>query len=72
VDYLPGPVLADLARALRVTTDELLGIEPVRDDVASPAPRAHREVADLSPQDQRAVITFIEALLEKRGLKQAS
>lgn len=72
----PGPMLADLARALKVTTDELLGVEPVRDDIASP--RAARllsrlrEVADLSPQDQRAVITFVEALLEKRGLKQAS
>lgn len=72
----PGPMLADLARALRVTTDELLGLEPVRDEIATP--RAARllarlrRAADLPAHDQRAVITFIEALLEKRGLEKVS
>jgi transcriptional regulator with XRE-family HTH domain len=72
----PGPMLPDLARALGVSTDELLGLEPIRDDVASP--RAARllerlkAAADLPPHDQRAVITFVEALLEKRGLRKAS
>lgn len=72
---LPGPMLADLARALRVSTDELLGLEPVREEVASP--RAARllerlKAAELPPHEQRAVITFIEALLDKRCLRKAS
>ena len=31
----PGPMLADLARALRVTIDVLLGLAPVRDGLAT-------------------------------------
>jgi transcriptional regulator with XRE-family HTH domain len=27
----PGPLLAELARALKASTDELLGLEPVKD-----------------------------------------
>jgi len=72
----PGPMLADLARALRVTTDELLGLAPVRDDVASPRTARLlarlRRAADLPAHDQRAVITFVEALLDKRGLDHAT
>lgn len=72
----PGPMLADLARALHVTTDELLGLAPVRDDLASPRVARLlarlRRAADLPAHDQRAVITFVEALLDKRGLEHAS
>jgi len=72
----PGPMLADLARALRVTTDELLGLAPVRDDLASPRTARLlarlRRAADLPAHDQRAVITFVEALLDKRELDHAT
>jgi len=72
----PGPMLADLARALRVTTDELLGLAPVREDHATPRTARLlaqlRRAADLPAQDQRAVITFVEALLDKRGLDYAT
>lgn len=72
----PGPMLADLARALRVTTDELLGLAPVREDLATPRTARLlarlRRAADLPAHDQRAVITFVEALLDKRGLDYAT
>ena len=72
----PGPMLADLARALRVTTDEMLGLAPVRDDLATPRTARLlarlRRAADLPAHDQRAVITFVEALLDKRGLDHAT
>ena len=72
----PGPMLADLARALRVTIDVLLGLAPVRDDLATPRTAwllaRLRRAADLPAHDQRAVITFVEALLDKRGLDHAT
>jgi transcriptional regulator with XRE-family HTH domain len=68
----PGPMLPDLARALQVTTDELLGVEPIREDVVSPRQarllERLRGAAELPPHDQRAIITFVEALMEKRGV----
>ena len=69
-------MLADLARALRVTIDVLLGLVPVRDDLATPRTARLlarlRRAADLPAHDQRAVITFVEALLDKRGLDHAT
>lgn len=44
----PGPMLADLALALRVTTDELLGLAPVREELATRArPGSWRDSAVL-------------------------
>ena len=72
----PGPMLPDLARALGVSADELLGLEPVRDEVATPRAarllERLRAAAELPPAEQRAIITFVEALLDKRGLRKAS
>ncbi len=72
----PGPMLPDLCRALGVSADELLGLKPVRDEVASPRAgrllERLRAAADLPPAEQRAIITFVEALLDKRGLMNAS
>lgn len=69
-------MLPDLSRALRVTTDELLGLVPVREELATPRTarllaRLQR-AADLPAHDQRAFITFVEALLDKRGLDHAT
>jgi transcriptional regulator with XRE-family HTH domain len=65
----PGPILPDLARALRVSTDQLLGVRPLQD---GPSPRTARllkrlqRVEELPPADQRAVLKFLDALLEAR------
>ncbi len=61
---------------LGVTSDEILGLEPVRDEIVSrPVARLLerlKEATELPPNDHRAVITFVEAVLEERGLKTAS
>ena len=65
----PGAILVDLARALGVSTDELLGIRPTK---AKTSPKAARllnrlqRVAELPPADQRAVLKFVDALLSTR------
>ena len=62
----PGPMLADLAQALRVSIDQLLGVKPVK-DLASPRTarlmNRLRRVEDLSPADQRALLRYLDALL---------
>lgn len=67
----PGAMLVDLARALRVTTDELLGAAPVRERVKPKTARLMKRlqrVSDLPPTDQKAVLKFIDALVQSRGL----
>lgn len=67
----PGPILPDLARALGVTTDQLLGVAPpperVRPKTARLLKRLHR-IERLPPADQRAVLKVLDALLETRGV----
>jgi transcriptional regulator with XRE-family HTH domain len=70
----PGAMLVDLARALRVTTDELLGASPVRERVRPKTARLMKRlqrVADLPPTDQKAVLKFIDALVQSRGITAA-
>jgi transcriptional regulator with XRE-family HTH domain len=70
----PGALLPALARALGVTTDELLGLKPVTD---APPPRTARlrrrlqKVEELPPADQRTVLKLIDALHQTRGRKRA-
>jgi transcriptional regulator with XRE-family HTH domain len=65
----PGPLLADLAQALRVSTDELLGLEPVREKTSPGVARLRkrlRQVEELPKVDQQAVLKFVDALAAKQ------
>jgi transcriptional regulator with XRE-family HTH domain len=67
----PGPILPELARALGVSTDELLGVVPVEEETSPKTARLLkrlRRVEKLPAADQRAVLTLVDALLEKRGV----
>jgi hypothetical protein len=65
----PGALLVDLARALKVTTDELLGLTPLS---ARTSPKTARllkrlqRIEELPPADQRAVLKLVDALLDTR------
>ncbi len=65
----PGAMLAPLATALRVTTDELLGLAPL---TATMRPRTARllkrlqQIEELPAAEQRAVLKMVDALLEHR------
>jgi len=64
-----GPLLAELAQTLRVSTDELLGIAHFRDKTAPGVARLRkrlRQVEKLSKADQQAVLKFVDALVETR------
>ncbi|MFA6957336.1 MAG: helix-turn-helix transcriptional regulator [Thermoanaerobaculia bacterium] len=68
----PAPVLVALAKALRVTTDELLGVKRVRPDSRTEDPETRRlwkkfqQVTELPEKDQRAVIRLINSLAGAR------
>ncbi len=65
----PGPVLVDVARALKVSTDELLGVKPLKERASPKKARLLKrlEVIDqLPPADQRAVLKFVDALVASK------
>lgn len=65
----PGGLLVDLARVLRVSTDELLGLKPVKEKLPPRSGRLLKRlelIEKLPPADQRAVIKFLDAFLNSR------
>jgi len=82
--YPPAPVLAQLARALNVSTDELLGIarqRPAARSSKNEVPPEKRRlwkqfqlVEELSERDQRSVLRLIRALAndQSKGSKEGS
>lgn len=68
----PGAMLVDLARALRVTADELLGLKPLR---ATPSPKVARllkrleRLAELPPAEQRAVLKVVDGFLDAHSVQ---
>jgi len=65
----PGAILPDLARALGVTADELLGLKPAPKQADPKRARLLKRlerVQQLPPADQRALFKFLDALLNSR------
>lgn len=65
----PGAMLVDLARALKVSADDLLGLRPVKEKTSPKEARLLKrlEVIDqLPPADQRAILKFVDALVTSR------
>jgi len=80
--FPPAPLVARLAHALKVSSDELLGIKPQPRDVSNfervnSDPEGRRlwkkfqQMASLPQKDQRAVIRLINSLSAPRGGSEA-
>jgi transcriptional regulator with XRE-family HTH domain len=68
-DQPPGALLVDLARALRVSTDELLGLMPSSERTPPKTARPRKrlqQVEALPAADQRTVLKLVEALAAAR------
>src|SRR5205823_5936260 len=66
----PGPMLVDLAKALRVSVDQLLGVKAFKESVSPRTARLLnrlRRIEELPPADQRAVLRYLDALLARSG-----
>lgn len=65
----PGAILVDLARALKVTTDELLGVVPTTEKTPPKIARLLKKlqkIAELPVADQRTVLKLVDALHASR------
>ncbi len=63
----PANLLADLAHALNVTTDELLGIEPPQKAARLPDSRLLRrmqQIEKMSPKEKRQIIQVIDTFIK--------
>ena len=68
-DQPPGAMLVDLAKTLRVTSDELLGLKTVKTKASPKSARLLKrlqQVERLPAADQRAVLKFVDALVTSR------
>ena len=67
--FPPAPSAIALARALKVTTDELLGMKPPRVERAKDDPEARRHwkkfqlISTLPERDRKAVVRLINSLV---------
>jgi transcriptional regulator with XRE-family HTH domain len=71
----PGALLVELAKALEVSTDELLGVEPLTETVNAKQARLRkrlRQVEELPPADQRTILKLVDALVVSREVGEGS
>ncbi len=64
----PGPMLVDLARALRTSVDQLLGMKRFTETASPKTARLVnrlRRIEELPTAEQRAVLRYLDALLER-------
>jgi len=67
--FPPAPAVIALAQALKITTDELLGVRPPKIERAKENPEARRQwkrfqmISTLPERDQKAVVRLINSLV---------
>ena len=66
-DYPPAPVIVDLARALKVSWEELMGLKKTRIEKEDPETRRlwkkFQQLRKLPERDKRAIIRMINSLI---------
>lgn len=71
-DYPPSHLLPEIAKALKITTDELLGHAPIK---KAPRPRNTRlarrleQIEQLGVKEKRQVLQFIDTVIEREKWK---
>lgn len=71
-EYPPSALLPQLAQALGVSLEELLGTQPVRKVAKAVNTRLHRrlqQIEQLGPTEKRQVLQLIDAFIERGQLK---
>lgn len=68
--YPPAHLIEPLAKALKVSSDELLGIKNIkqqRDPQHAALWRRLKKIETLPKQDQKALLHYLDALVKKNG-----
>jgi transcriptional regulator with XRE-family HTH domain len=71
-EHPPANLLVDLAQALKVSTDELLGVKPLKKKARQPDSRVLRriqQIENLDPTTKRQVIQVIDTFIQAAQLK---
>jgi hypothetical protein len=71
----PGALLVELAKALEISTDELLGVEPLTETINAKQARLRkrlRRVEELPTADQRTILKLVDALVISREVGESS
>lgn len=71
----PTHLLVDIARALHLTTDQLLGAAPIKKTTAPRNTRLHRrlqQLEQLEPIEKRQALQLLDAFIERGKLKKAA
>ena len=71
-EHPPTHLLTDIARALNLTTDALLGATPIKKSARPANSRLQRrlqQIEQLDPTEKRQVLQVIEAFIERGKLK---
>ena len=78
-DSAPGPIIAQLAQALDVSADELLGLRPPKkarqiteDPKTKRLWKKFQQVQELPEKDQRAVIRLVNSLVSAQRSKRSN
>lgn len=74
-EHPPASLLVDLAKALRVTTDELLGVKPIKHKAAKADNRLQRrfqQIEKLPAKNRRQLIQVIDTFLQAAQLQQSA
>jgi transcriptional regulator with XRE-family HTH domain len=69
-DFIPGEHLSSIAKALKVSTDELLGLKGLALKDSGESMRLMnklRMISQLPPRQRKAVIDYADALLSKQN-----
>lgn len=72
-EHPPTTLLPALARALRVSTDELLGMTPPKKEIKPANTRLQRriqEIEKLDARQKRQIMQFLDTFIEREKLKQ--
>lgn len=68
--YPPAHLIEPLAKALKVSTDELLGVKDIklqRDPQHAALWRRLKKIETLPKKDQKALLHYLDALVKKNG-----
>lgn len=68
----PTAILPELARALRVTTDKLLGVTPIREGTRPRSSRLQRRLSaieKLDTREKRQILAFLDTFIERERLR---
>jgi transcriptional regulator with XRE-family HTH domain len=69
-EYPPAHLIEPLAKALIISSDELLGIKPIkqqRDPQHAALWRRLKKIESLPKKDQKALLHYLDALTKKNG-----